>query len=280
MSGAAAAAADPPEEFRSDIGSDTSEFTSDLMSIGEVLARLREDFPDITISKLRFLEAEGLVEPVRTPAGYRKYAVGDVDRLGFVLAAQRDRFLPLRVIRDYLAALDRGETVEFGFDTDESRSESDSESIFLGSDYVGPDRRGRDANADEFGFGELSAGGPIRRDEMIARTGLSDVELTELEDAGLICPRTPGWYDGDALIIGLIAARLAKHGIGGRHLRPYRTSADREVGLFAAVVAPLAKSASGSARAQAAETARELAALSQQLHAALVRAGLRDTLGS
>jgi DNA-binding transcriptional MerR regulator len=276
VSGAAAAAADPPgESDRSDIGFDSPEYTGDLMSIGEVLACLREDFPDITISKLRFLEEEGLVEPVRTTAGYRKYAAADVDRLGFVLAAQRDRFLPLRVIRDYLDALDRGETAEFGLDAYESRSQSGPETA-----YLGPDHPARDADADEFGFGDLAAAGPIRRDDMIARTGLSDVELTELEDAGLICPRPPGWYDADALIIGTIAARLAKHGIGGRHLRPWRTSADREVGLFAAVVAPLAKSASGPARAQAAETARELAALSQQLHAALVRVGLRDTLGS
>ena len=81
-----------------------------MISIGEVLAQLREDFPDVTISKLRFLEAEGLVEPQRTPAGYRKYSDADVQRLRYVLAAQRDRFLPLRVIRDQLAAIDRGET--------------------------------------------------------------------------------------------------------------------------------------------------------------------------
>ncbi len=229
------------------------------MSIGEVLARLREDFPDVTISKLRFLEAEGLVEPERTSAGYRKYTAADVDRLGFVLAAQRDRFLPLRVIRDYLAALDRGETVEFGFGADEPSSHGD--------------------DLDGHAMVEELDGGPIRRDEMLARTGLSDTSLTELEDAGIVCPRSPGWYDADALIIGTIAARLAKHGIGGRHLRPYRTSADREVGLFAAVVAPLAKSASASSRSQAVETARELAALSQQLHAALVRVGLRNSLG-
>lgn len=280
MSGAAAAAADPPEEsYRSDIGSDTSDYpysadrsggyaadrsaaygADGLMSIGEVLARLREDFPDVTISKLRFLEAEGLVDPERTPAGYRKYTAADVERLGFVLAAQRDRFLPLRVIRDYLAALDRGEAVEFGFDHDEPAAD--------GGDLDG-----------QAVVGELDAG-PIRRDEMLVRSGLIDSELSELEDAGLVCPRPPGWYDADALIIGTIVARLAKHGIGGRHLRPYRASADREIGLFAAVVAPLAKSASTSARSQAAETARELAALSQQLHAALVRVGLRNTLGS
>ena len=229
-----------------------------LMSIGEVLARLREDFPDVTISKLRFLEAEGLVEPVRTAAGYRKYAPADIDRLSFVLAAQRDRFLPLRVIRDHLAALDRGEPAEpldYGFDGD-----------------AYPSRTTADGDDDP------ATSGPLRRDEMLARTGLSDAELTDLEDAGLVCPRTPGWYDEDAFIVASVAARLGKHGIGVRHLRPYRTAADREVGLFAALVTPLAKSKSASARSQAAETVRELTALTSALHAALVRVGLRDTL--
>jgi len=145
---------------------------SALMSIGEVLARLREDFPDVTISKLRFLEAEGLVEPVRTAAGYRKYAAADVERLSFVLAAQRDRFLPLRVIRDHLAALDRGEPavpLDYGFDGD-----------------AYPVRATPDGEDDP------ATGGPLRRDEMLARTGLSDVELTELEDAGLVCRVLPG----------------------------------------------------------------------------------------
>jgi len=241
------------------------------MSIGEVLARLRADFPDITISKLRFLEAEGLVEPKRTSAGYRKYTAGDVDRLGFVLAAQRDRFLPLRVIRDQLAAFDRGESVDY--DTSTRRGDLSA----VGLSAIGS------AVDDDFTAGKtLLAGsmtGPMRREEVLVQTGLSDAELRELEDAGLIRSRSPGWYAEDAFIIAVAAARLAQHGIGVRHLRAYRTTADREVGLFAALVTPLARSASASARSRAAETIRELTALSQQLHAALVREGLRDTLG-
>jgi DNA-binding transcriptional MerR regulator len=228
------------------------------MSIGEVLARLREDFPDITISKLRFLEAEGLVEPQRTAAGYRKYSAADVDRLGFVLAAQRDRFLPLRVIRDRLAAIDAGEV-------------DPSEPIDGGfaDDAVG----GTEPPA------ELPADLRLRREELLERTGLSDTDLRELENVGVIAARSPGWYDGDALIIATVAAGFAAHGIGARHLRAFRTAADREVGLYTALVAPMAKSASPTARARAVETVRELGALSQQLHAALVRMGLRDVLG-
>jgi DNA-binding transcriptional MerR regulator len=244
-----------------------------LLSIGEVLARLRADFPDVTISKLRFLEAEGLVEPQRTSAGYRKYSPQDVDRLGYVLAAQRDRFLPLRVIRDHLAALDRGETVTVADYrlTDETATRRP---VLAPVD----DEDGNDV-ADTPWSGRATSNARLDRDDLLARTGLSDATLTELEDAGLVMPRSPGWYDADALLIATAAAGLAQHGIGVRHLRAYRGTADREAGLFAALVAPYAKSASASARSHASDTVRELTALSHQLHAALVRVSLRNTLG-
>lgn len=234
-----------------------------LLSIGEVLARLRADFPDVTISKLRFLEAEGLVEPQRTSAGYRKYSVDDVDRLIYVLAAQRDRFLPLRVIRDHLAARDRGEIVpEPGY-----RFGAPAQPAAAPAQPAAP---WRPVPVEE----EL-----LYRDDLLARTGLTDDVLDELEHAGLIATRSPGWYDADALLIATAAAGLAKHGIGVRHLRAYRGTADREAGLFAALIAPYAKSASPSVRARAADTISELTALSHQLHAALVRVSLRNTLG-
>lgn len=252
MTGAAAAAAEPSP--------DSSFGASPLMSIGEVLARLREDFPDITISKLRFLEAEGLVDPKRTSAGYRKYSHVDVERLGFVLAAQRDRFLPLRVIRDQLDALDRGEQSALdGFPA-------------YGLRRSGPAPLPGEASAPT---GESR----LHRDDVLKRSGLDDRQLAELEDAGLVIACTPGWYDADAIIIATVAANLAALGIGARHLRAYRAGADREVGLFTALIAPLAKSSSPAAHARAAEALRELTSLSQQLHAALVRVGLRGTLG-
>src|SRR5690242_14803354 len=143
-----------------------------LMSIGEVLAHLRADFPDVTISKLRFLEAEGLVEPQRTAAGYRKYAQTDLARLRFVLAAQRDRFLPLRVIREHLEALDRGEpAAETVYDTVPAP-------LPLPLPTHGrPPADGHAALSD----GELR----LERHELIERAGLTDAALRDLEDNGL-----------------------------------------------------------------------------------------------
>jgi DNA-binding transcriptional MerR regulator len=220
-----------------------------LMSIGEVLAHLRAEFPDTTISKLRFLEAEGLVEPQRTAAGYRKYAWSDVHRLRFVLTAQRDQYLPLRVIREQLRQWEQ-----------ETPPPARPVLVAVGAEAEPTPAR-------------------ISRDELIARTGVAAELLAELERGGLVESRPPGWYDGDAVIVVEAVAGLARHGLEPRHLRAFRASADREVGLFAQLLAPLVRQHDPAARARAGETARELQALSQRLHAALVRAGLRATLG-
>ncbi len=262
--------------------------TSGLISIGEVLAQLREDFPDVTISKLRFLEAEGLVEPQRTPAGYRKYSDADVERLRYVLAAQRDRFLPLRVIRDQLAAIDRGE----------SRASLDDGLARAGSPSVGDQSwdtpmpsappsagaRGTLGTPADPTVGEPAVGAPaararFSRAEVLERCGLTDDMLSELEATGLLGARSPGWYDADALVVAEVAGAFAIYGLAPRHLRAYRAGADREVGMFAQLLAPLQRSSTPEARARAAEAVQELTMLSQQLHAALVRIGLRDTLG-
>jgi DNA-binding transcriptional MerR regulator len=233
-----------------------------LMSIGEVLAQLRADFPDVTISKLRFLEAEGLVEPQRTAAGYRKYGWDDVARLRFVLTAQRDQYLPLRVIREQLARWDAD---------GEAPGRSRPALVAVGPDGEVPGR----------GAAESGESARVRLDraELVSRSGLDESMLGELERLGVVVSDPPGWYDEDALIIARAVAGLAAYGFQPRHLRGYRTAADREVGLFAQLVAPLARQSDPAARARAAETARELVALSQQLHAALVRVGLRSTLG-
>ncbi|GHJ16745.1 MerR family transcriptional regulator [Micromonospora sp. AKA38] len=234
-----------------------------LMSIGEVLAQLRAEFPDVTISKLRFLEAEGLVEPQRTPAGYRKYGWDDVARLRFVLSAQRDQYLPLRVIRDQLAQWDGSDASPPG--------RARPNLVAVGPGGVVPGREPPEpVESPEVRLG---------RAELIARSGVDESTLVELERLGVLVSDPPGWYDGDALIIASAVAGLAAYGFQPRHLRAYRSAADREVGLFAQLVAPLARQSDPAARARAAETARELMALSQQLHAALVRVGLRSTLG-
>jgi DNA-binding transcriptional MerR regulator len=251
-----------------------------LMSIGEVLEHLRAEFPDITISKLRFLEAEGLVEPRRTPAGYRKYGWTDVSRLRFVLAAQRDHYLPLRVIREQLAALDSGEPAGALARTAFAAGSGAALGEAARAEAVTPlaPRRpallpvGPDAAPAEPARLWLS------REDLLTRSGLGEPMLADLEAHGLVRERG-GRFDEDALTVARVAAQLAEYGLQGRHLRGYRAAADREVGLFAQLVAPLARQSTPAARARAAETVKELAALSQQLHAALVRAGLRDTLG-
>ena len=229
-----------------------------VMSIGDVLAHLRGEFPDVTISKLRFLEAEGLVDPARTAAGYRKYTRDDVARLRYVLAAQREQYLPLRVIRDHLAAMDRGESLP---EIARAALAVVAEPLADCAPRTGPDTNRWDRAA------------------LLRQTGLADDALTALEDAGLITARSPGWYDSDAVVVAEVAVAFAEYGLGARHLRAYRAAADREVGMVAAIIAPMAKSTTPASRARAAEAVRELSGLSQRLHAALVRVGLRETLG-
>jgi DNA-binding transcriptional MerR regulator len=239
----------------------------DLMSIGEVLAHLRTEFPDTTISKLRFLEAEGLVEPQRTPSGYRKYRAEDIARLRFVLTAQRDHYLPLRVIREHLAALDAGE-MPAGL---EGLPRSTLTPVASPADGSGRVRTGPP--------GEVR----LTRTELAERAGVTESELSDLEEHGLLPvrggARGGGWYDADALTVVTVAAQLARYGVQPRHLRAYRAAADREVGFFTQLVAPQLRQSDPAARARAAEMVRELTGLAQRLQAALVRAGLRGTLG-
>lgn len=222
-----------------------------MMSIGEVLAHLRADFPDTTISKLRFLEAEGLVEPERTPAGYRKYSWDDVARLRFVLTAQRDHYLPLKVIREQLAGHDRRRPT------------------LVPVADPGPAPAPAPAAATP----------RLGRAELAERAGVSADLVADLERHGLLAAGPAGWYDADALAVVTAAAQLAEYGVQPRHLRAYRAAADREVGLFAQVVAPLLGQSDPAARARAEETVHDLARLTRRLHAALVRARWRDTLG-
>jgi len=215
----------------------------------------------VTISKLLFLETEGLVEPRRTPAGYRKYAWVDVTRLRYVLTAQRDHYLPLRVIREHLAALDSS-ALPVPMASMASMASSSSPSS---PDQPAEARLGRE---------EL-----LNREELLSRAGLDDALLRALEQHGLISVRNGGGYDADALEVAAAAARLNEYGFEPRHLRAYRVAADREIGLFSQLVAPMTRQQSPAGRAKAADTVEELATLTQRVHAALVRAGLRETLG-
>jgi DNA-binding transcriptional MerR regulator len=236
------------------------------LTIGDVLAHLKVDFPDLTISKIRFLEQEGLVAPDRTPSGYRKFSSADVARLRYVLGQQRDHYLPLKVIKDQLAAIDRGLIPSGSADGPRVPHVS----IGLIEDNAPTAEHFRPA----------PAALRLSRDELLNAVGLRDEQLTELEQFGLITPRPGGHYDDDALSVGKVVADLARFGLEGRHLRAFRTAAEREVGLFSQVVGPMSRQRGGEAKARAEETMRELAAASVRLHAALVQIGLREVLGS
>ncbi|MCL6538525.1 MAG: MerR family transcriptional regulator [Acidothermus sp.] len=244
--------------------SSRSASTRASFSIGEVLAQLRPDFPDITISKIRFLESEGLLEPERTPAGYRKFSAADVARLRYILTAQRDHYLPLRVIKEHLDALDRGLEPQLPGGNGLPRVPM---SLVGGEAFPGP----QDFAAD-------SADVRLTRQEFLRAAEIDEQQLTALENFGLVAPRA-SHYDGTALAIAKTVKELGRFGIEPRHLRAFRAAADREVGLVEQVISPLIRQHGPEARARAEEVAREIAALSVRLHAALVRAGLRPLLG-
>jgi len=236
------------------------------LTIGDVLAHLKPEFPDLTISKIRFLEGEGLVQPERTPSGYRKFSAGDVGRLRYVLSQQKDHYLPLKVIKEQLDAIDRG-LVPAGASTSAPRVPHVS--IAAIEDHA--------PTAEHFRTAPAAL--RLTRDELLNAAGLRGEQLAELEQFGLIAPKAGGHYDDDALAVAKIVGELARFGLEGRHLRAFRTAAEREVGLFSQVVGPMSRQRSNESRARAEETVRELAALSVQLHAALVQIGLRDVLG-
>ncbi|MDP9445140.1 MAG: MerR family transcriptional regulator [Actinomycetota bacterium] len=231
------------------------------MSIGEVLEVLRTDFPDVTISKIRYLEAEGLVQPERTSAGYRKFSSADLERLRYVLRLQRDHYLPLRVIKDQLDGLDRGLQPPATPD---------------GAPRVPPVVVvGGTGMPDAESFRE-STHLRLTRTELVQAAGIDETLLDQIEGFGLVgCRPGSSYYDADALLIATTLGEMAAYGLEPRHLRSFKTAADREVGLFEQVVTPLQRQRDAAAQARADDTVRELAALSVRLHAALVKARLR-----
>ncbi|KOV31160.1 MerR family transcriptional regulator [Streptomyces sp. XY431] len=228
-----------------------------MLSIGAVLAFLRDDFPEVTISKIRFLEAEGLVEPQRTPSGYRKFSPADVERLAYVLRMQRDHYLPLRVIREHLDAIERGEAPP---------------ALPAADTRPGPLE---EADRELTAAAEAASGVRLGRAELLAAAEAGETALAEWEAYGLVAPGPDGGYDGEALQVARLVAELGRYGLEPRHLRAMKAAADREIALVEQVVAPLRRHRNPQTRAHAEATARELATLSVRLHAAMVQAGLR-----
>lgn len=218
------------------------------MRISDVLNDLQADFPALTPSKLRFLEEQGLVEPRRTPGRYRLYSPGDVERLRYVLRQQRDRYLPLRVIREQLAALDAGEEVE----------------------PLTPRLAAQD--------GERPAAAVTRRTvaELAAAASVDEEFVQRLVDDGVLTPSSSGRFGLGAEEVVTAAAALAEHGVDTRHLRSFRAAAERQVSVVDQIAAPLRAQRAVSARAHAAAVAAEVGELCARLHTALVRAGVAE----
>lgn len=238
----------------------------ETISIGELRAALLPDFPDITISKIRYLEDMGLLQPARTKSQYRKFSHDDLARLRYVLTMQRDHYLPLKVIRANLDALERGLDVT----SDPAKPRVPVLAMARSAD-------GLPSSAE---FAKPASSVRVSRAELLEQSGLSEEMLSSLEQYGVITAERNGQFDADAFEIASAVAALAEYGLEARHLRSFRTQADREIGLFAQVVTPLMRHKTPESRGKAEETIRDLAALSVRLHATLVRSGLRRQLNS
>ncbi len=245
-------------------------------TIGEVLNRLKDEFDDITISKIRFLEAEGLISPDRTESGYRKFTGADIDRLRYVLRAQRDRYLPLKVIKDELARIDAGLPVEA------PRVEPDPEEVAVLRGEEPDEAGGEEEQAPGEATPRLLASPPsdvqLSAGELADATGLTDREIGQLRDHGLLPPGPT--YDGEDLRVAKLAADLLSWGLEPRHLRMYRQFADREQALYEQLVAPLLRQRNPDSRATAVEQVEGLAATGTNLHRALLARELRARLGA
>lgn len=271
------------------------------LSIGEVLSLLTDEFPDITISKIRFLESQGLIDPERTPSGYRKFFEADIDRLRWILVQQRENFLPLKVIKDRLESGNRDhqpqgeqngtatagptETVPAQATTSVRASmpageDPRAEPIWMAdvaASRTTPPAADVPSPATRRGDGDVS----MTADELCSAAGISRETLRELEQFGLLAGRPYGddtYFDGDALLVATKSGAFISHGIGVRHLRMFKVAAEREAGFLEQVAMPLLKQRNPEARRQAVDLVDELSGLGQDLRNALLRANLRQHL--
>jgi Predicted transcriptional regulators len=215
---------------------------SNLLSIGQVLARLSPEFPDLSPSKLRFLEERNLVTPSRTESGYRKFSPADLERLRLVLSMQRDYYLPLKVIRQYLEDLDAGkEPVLPGGATVQAPS------------MLAADRR-------------------LSKAELIKEAGANAMLLSDAISASLIVAGET--YGEDALAVLRALVELQRSGIEPRHLRGFRAAAERELGLIESALTPVARRKDAASRAKVHDMAREIAGQLEVVRSSLIRSAL------
>ena len=229
------------------------------LSIGEVLVSLKAEFPDVTISKIRVLESEGLIEPERTSSGYRKFYEPDVDRLRMILKLQRDEYLPLKVIRERL---------------DGGGEEEQAAPVVA----TLPKAQGisREEELDE-----PAPGAQLTADEIASAAGVDHEVLEALTSFAILKPRQIDGerrFGGDDLVILRIVKSFFKYGVEPRHLTMYRHFADREAAFFQQIVLPTLRQRNPDARRAAGESLAELAQASRRLKQALLRANIRDYL--
>jgi DNA-binding transcriptional MerR regulator len=237
--------------------------TRNYQSIGEVLVAVKTEFPDITISKIRFLESEGLITPERTPSGYRKFYVDDVDRLKSILRMQRDEYLPLKVIKERLVQSDAGDE---GADAELDGASAEGEGASVSDELA-----------------EAPTGLQMSLEEMSAATGVDRERIKELESFGIVCTHGPEggrYYDGEDYIVLSIVKDFLRHGIEPRHLTMYKHFADRESSFFEALVAPTLRQRNPDARRAATQTLTDLSVTSRKFKQALLRNALREHLTS
>ncbi|HET9723484.1 MAG TPA: MerR family transcriptional regulator [Actinomycetota bacterium] len=230
--------------------------TRNYQSIGEVLVTVKTEFPDITISKIRFLESEGLIEPERTPSGYRKFYAKDLERLRAILKMQRDEYLPLKVIKERLLDQEAGT-----------------------SDMSAPTTEEAPEPAEE--LAEPPTGLQMSLDEMSAATGIDRERIKELESFGLVTshgPESARYYDGDDYIVLSIVKDFFRFGVEPRHLTMYKHFAEREAAFFESIVMPQLRQRNPDARRTATSSLTELAKASRKLKSALLRTNLRQYL--
>lgn len=317
------------------------------LSIGEVLALLQHDYPDITISKIRFLESQGLLNPERTPSGYRKFYDQDVEQLRWVLRQQKENFLPLKVIKDRLAAgrldapasdsglLDLNAGVgpissdepdspsepaharsavavvapllrrdlttgpntdtpvaatDSGHNDDRNgsapaRDDAQADAAANPANTANPANPARPAAVDEprpMDLGVAMSSVSMTGRELCAASGLTPRQLAELEQYGLVTARTLGHdavYDEDALVVANLAAAMGAFGLNPRHLRMFKVAAEREAGMYEQMALPRMRTNRPEVRRQAVDDVARVAGLAEQLHRALLRDALKNTLG-
>jgi DNA-binding transcriptional MerR regulator len=246
-------------------------------SIGEVLGLLLEEFPDITISKIRFLESQGLIEPERTASGYRKFSDTEIERLRFILREQRERYLPLKVIRTRLEG-DTSDGAERPYDDSSPRGIRN-----VSSPGGHPAARKTIARApaatNRSTAKKRDDTSSLTRSELLNEVLISPALLKDLTTSGLVKPRVVGdveLYSASDRDIVAVASKFLELGIDVRHLKGWKHSADREIALFEQRIVPLLRQRNPASRDNALVLLNELMDLGEQLRSALVAAGSRQ----